>query len=106
MLQIDLPKDVSLQQTDVVTRQIEDWLHSQPDVVNSFTTVGTTSKSFGLNAPYVAEIMVFLRPYGQERDITTAVFARTTKIKLEERIAGANIKASPIDLLGLSFPSR
>jgi len=103
LLQIDLPKDVSLQQTDVVTKQIEQWLHSQPDVVNSFTTVGTTSKSFGLNAPYVAEIMVFLRPYGEKRKITTAVFARTTKIKLEELIAGANIKASPIDLLGLSF---
>ena len=103
LLQIDLPKDVSLLQTDAVTKQIENWLHEQPDVVNSFTTVGTTSKSFGLNAPYVAEIMVFLRPYGQERKITTAVFARTTKIKLEELIAGANIKASPIDLLGLSF---
>ena len=103
LLQIDLPKDVALLQTDGVTKQVERWLHEQPDVIHSFTTVGTTSKSFGLNAPYVAEIMVFLKPYGKERKITTAVYARNTKIQLEELIAGANIKASPIDLLGLSF---
>ena len=103
LLQIDLPKNSSLAQTDASTRQIEQWLLSQPEVVNTFSTVGTNNKSFGLNAPFVSEIMVFLKPYGEERDITTALFARQTKVKLQEIIAGANITASPIDILGLSF---
>ena len=103
LLQIDLPKNSSLAQTDVATRQIEQWLLSQPEVVNTFSTVGTNNKSFGLNAPFVSEIMVFLKPYGEERNITTALFARQTKVKLQEIIAGANITASPIDILGLSF---
>ncbi len=103
LLQIDLPKDASLAQTDAAAKQIENWLHSQPEVTKSFTTVGTTNKSFGLNAPFVAEIMVFLTPYGKKRTETTAVFAQKTKIKLNELVAGANIKASPIDILGLSF---
>jgi len=103
LLQIDLPKNASLSQTDATTKQIEAWLHNQPEVVNSFTTVGTSNKSFGLNAPYVSEIMVFLTPFGKERRTPTAVFAQQTKINLEERIPGAIIKASPIDILGLSF---
>jgi multidrug efflux pump subunit AcrB len=103
LLQIDLPKNASLAQTDVATRQIEQWLLSQPEVVNTFSTVGTNNKSFGLNAPFVSEIMVFLTPYGESRTVTTALFARQTKIKLQEIIAGANITASPIDILGLSF---
>ena len=103
LLQIDLPKNSSLAQTDASTRQIEQWLLSQPEVVNTFTTVGTNNKSFGLNAPFVSEIMVFLTPYGEERTVTTALFARQTKIELQKIIAGANITASPIDILGLSF---
>lgn len=103
LLQIELPKDASLSQTNAVTRQVEDWLQQQPDVVRMFTTVGTNSKSFGQNAPYVAEIQVFLTEFGEKRDVPTAVFARQTKIKLEEIVAGARISASPVDILGLSF---
>lgn len=103
LLQIDLPKDASLSQTNAVTKQVEDWLRHQPDVVRIFTSVGTNSKSFGQNAPFVAEIQVFLTEYGEKRDVPTAVYARMTKVKLEEIIAGAKISASPVDILGLSF---
>ncbi|HRI59830.1 MAG TPA: efflux RND transporter permease subunit [Saprospiraceae bacterium] len=103
LLQIDLPKDASLSQTNVVTRQVEDWLRQQPEVARIFTAVGTNSKSFGQNAPFVAEIQVFLTEFGKERNIPTTVYARKTKVKLEEIIAGANISASPVDILGLSF---
>jgi HAE1 family hydrophobic/amphiphilic exporter-1 len=56
-----------------------------------------------LNAPNIAEIQVFLTPYGGIRKELTPVFARKTKVKLEELIAGARIKANPIDILGLSM---
>lgn len=103
LLQIELPKDASLSQTNAATKKVEDWLRQQPDVVRMFTTVGTNSKSFGQNAPYVAEIQVFLTEFGEKRNIPTAVYARQTKIKLEEIVAGARISASPVDILGLSF---
>lgn len=102
-MQIELPKNASLAQTSQVTKQVEDWLRRQPHVVNTFTTVGTTGKSFGLNAPYLAEILVVLTPYKKPRQETTDIFARKAKVKLEELIAGARISASPIDILGLSF---
>ncbi len=103
LLQIEMSKNASLLQTDAATKQVEAWLYQQPEVVNTFVTVGTNSKSFGINAPYTAEIMVFLTPLGKKRSLTTLLFARKTKISLEEIIAGASIKASPIDILGLSF---
>jgi hydrophobic/amphiphilic exporter-1 (mainly G- bacteria), HAE1 family len=103
LLQIELPKDASLAQTNETTKAVEDWLRKQPEVTRTFTTVGTNNKSFGLTLGYVAEILVFLTPYGDPREVTTDIFARQTKVKLEEIMAGAKIKTSPIDILGLSF---
>jgi hydrophobic/amphiphilic exporter-1 (mainly G- bacteria), HAE1 family len=103
LLQIDLPRNASLRQTDAASRRVEAWLHSQPEVINSFVTVGTNTKSFGVNAPFVSEIMVFLKPLGPERSVSTAIFAQRSKIALEEQVPGIKVKASPIDILGLSF---
>lgn len=103
LLQLELPKDASLAQTDAVTKQVEKWLTNHPYVSRTFTTIGTNNKSFGLNAPYVSEIYVFLHPIGPKRSVKTTIFARQTKKQLEETISGAKIKTSPIDILGLSF---
>jgi hydrophobe/amphiphile efflux-1 (HAE1) family protein len=103
LIEIELPKTASLAQTDATVRQVERWLRTQPHVVRLFTTVGTTTKSFGLNASYVAEILVELTPYPQMRRVSTDVYARQVKLQLEEQIAGAVIRANPIDILGLSF---
>ncbi|MBK6933130.1 MAG: efflux RND transporter permease subunit [Saprospirales bacterium] len=103
LMEIQLPKNASLAQTNGIAKEVEEWLRRQPNVVNTFTTVGTTGKSFGLNAPNVAEILVFLTPYHKPRSISTDVFARKAKVSLEERIAGVKISVSAIDILGLSF---
>jgi hydrophobic/amphiphilic exporter-1 (mainly G- bacteria), HAE1 family len=99
---VELPKDASLAQTDKITKEVETWLLKNPEVVNTFTTVGTNNKSFGLNAGFVSEILVYLRPL-EERSISTDIFARKAKVALEETISGAKIRTSPIDILGLSF---
>jgi HAE1 family hydrophobic/amphiphilic exporter-1 len=103
LVEIELPKDASLAQTNAVTKQVETWLRAQPEVVSMFSTIGTNNKSFGMNSSHVGEILVFLTPLGNPRTINTAKFARQTKLKLEETIAGGKIKTSPIDILGLSF---
>ena len=103
LLQLELPKDASLAQTNAVTKQVEQWLTQHPYVRRTYTTVGTNNKSFGLNAPYVSEIYVFLIPMGAERAVKTAIFARQAKKQLEERIGEARIRTAPIDILGLSF---
>jgi HAE1 family hydrophobic/amphiphilic exporter-1 len=103
LIELILPQDASLAQTDALAKQTEAWLKQQPYVVRTFTTVGSNNKSFGLNAPNIAEIQVFLVPFGENRAEKTPVVARKTKIQLEERIVGARVKTNPIDILGLSF---
>lgn len=103
LIDIEMPKDASLSQTNSTVREVEQWLSQQPDVVHTFATVGTNNKSFGLNAPYTGEIHVFLTPFGKERRVPTDVFARKLKVQLEERITGARIRTAPIDIMGLSF---
>lgn len=103
LISVDLPKDASLAQTNAKIQQVEQFLRQQPDVVRTFTTVGTNNKAFGLNAPYTGEIHVFLKPYGKERSVLTPVYALQTKRKLEGIITGADIRTSPIDIMGLSF---
>jgi len=103
LLQIDLPKDASLAQTNDITKQVEQWLLQQAEVTHTFTTVGTNNKSFGLTVPSLSEILVILKPAEERGGMATDVFARNTKVKLEEIIAGAKIRSSPIDILGLSF---
>jgi hydrophobe/amphiphile efflux-1 (HAE1) family protein len=100
---VELPKDASLAQTNAAIQKAEAFLRQQPDVIRTFTTVGTTNKAFGLNAPFIGEIHVFLKPYPDERKVLTPIYALQTKIKLEEHIAGVKIKTSPIDIMGLSF---
>lgn len=103
LVQLDLPKDASLAQTDALTKRVEEWLAKQPAVLRTYTTVGTNNKSYGVNLAYLSEIHVFLKPLGPERPLLTPVFARQIKVKLEEQIAGANIKTSAIDIMGLTF---
>jgi hydrophobic/amphiphilic exporter-1 (mainly G- bacteria), HAE1 family len=104
LLEIEMPKDATLTQTDAVVRKVETWLLNRPEIMHTFTTVGTNGRSFGLNAPFTAEILVFLVPLGSpQRSVPTDLFARQTKIALEEYVAGAKLKATSIDILGLSF---
>lgn len=99
---IEMPQDASLAQTDATAKRVETWLREQKYVRHTFTTVGSNNKTFGQSAPNIAEIQVFLTPYGHGRMDKTPVFARKTKIQLEELVSGARIKTNPIDILGLS----
>lgn len=102
LLEITMPQDASLAQTDATTKEVETWLRAQKHVRHTFATVGQTNKTFSQNAPNTAEIQVFLTPYGHGRSELTPIYARMTKIKLEEIITGARIKTNPIDILGLT----
>jgi hydrophobe/amphiphile efflux-1 (HAE1) family protein len=103
LIEIVMPQDAALAQTDATAKRVEAWLRDQKYVRHTFSTVGSSNKTFGQSSPNTAEIQVFLSPYGQERLETTPVFARKTKVQLEEIVSGARIKTNPIDILGLSL---
>lgn len=102
LININLPKDASLTQTNAVAKEVDAWLRKQPDVVRTFSIVGTNNKSYGVNSPNIAEIQVFLTPFGKPRTVSTKIFAQQTKVQLEEIIAGARVGTSNIDMMGLT----
>lgn len=103
LIDIEMPRNATLAQTNAAVQEVEAILKRQPDVARLFTTVGANVRSNGLSQPYIAEVHVFLKPYKRPRKDNTLVYARKTKIELESRIAGPVIRTAPIDIQGLSL---
>src|SRR3954470_1255143 len=62
LVQVELPKDASIEQTNAVTQKAENYLKTKKEVTNTITTVGQSSDGLGGTqaTPYKAEIDVQL----------------------------------------------
>lgn len=102
IIQVELPKDASIEQTNIVTKEIEDMLAQKPEIVSLFTTVGQQSTG-GLggsqSTAYAAEITVKLVP-AEQRTYDSNITARFIKNELEAQIPEAKIKTTPVSLMG------
>ncbi|TCL59731.1 HAE1 family hydrophobic/amphiphilic exporter-1 [Hydrogenispora ethanolica] len=99
LVQIELPTRAKLEQTSQTTRQAEQILAEFPEVVKTFTTVGTASGMHAAAAPSnTAEIQVLLVPKKQ-RSRSTIEVSQALKGRLE-RIPGIKVHVSPITITG------
>lgn len=96
-LDIELPKNATIEQTNLLTYQAENIIKSNPLVTSIFTTVGAAED--GQVQSYLAEILVKIRPYDQ-RSISTEDCAREIKLALQERIVGAKITTAQSAITG------
>lgn len=103
LVQIELPKDASIEQTNQVTRRVEQYLASKPEIISQITTVGQSSDGFGaaLSPAYKAEITVQLVDK-KDRDDDAVVYAAKIKQDLEAQMAGVKIKTVPISIVGFA----
>ncbi|RDV13588.1 AcrB/AcrD/AcrF family protein [Pontibacter diazotrophicus] len=100
ILQLELPKNATVEQTNFAARTAEAYLDQFPEVTKIFTTVGTTSSAqAGQNTAYLAEVSVQLVD-ASERTSTTNAFSRQVKIGLEETIPGVKFTALPVSMVG------
>jgi len=100
ILRLEFPHDISLAENNETTRKVEEYLQSLPEVNMVYTTVGKKSGVISTTAtPYYTEISVKLVPQDQ-RKVTSNIFARKTRAKLEEMIIGAKIKAVSVNIMG------
>lgn len=99
-MEVELPKNATLRQTNLLSQEVENYISELPDVQRVTTTVGQSSGSMTTTStPYLAEINVQLVP-AEERTISTQVFSRRLQIELQENLAGAKFKAVPVSLIG------
>lgn len=102
IVQIESPKDASVEQSNFATRKAEEYLRKNPEITSLITTVGQSSEDgFGASnaTAYKAEITVKLVPLNQRKDASD-VYAAKTKLELEKVIPGVKVKTIPISILG------
>lgn len=101
LVQIELPKDAPVEQSNFITQKAEKFLSSKKEVAELVTTVGQTSEGFGAtqSTAYKAEIDVKLIDKSLRED-GTYVYAAKMKRELEKVLVGAKIKTVPVSLMG------
>lgn len=103
IVQIELPKDASIEQTNLITSKAEQILSSKPEIIRLVTTVGQASDGSGAQqAPaYSSEITVQLVPRKERLD-RADVYAAKIKKELAPQLVGAKIKTTPVSILGMA----
>lgn len=103
ILTLELPKDATLHETNIVTKKAEDYLFKKKDVTEIFTTVGRSSSGMlaSQNISNVAEMTVKL--VGQdyrEGKVPSDLFAQRVRNELEMQLPGVKVTFSQVSFFG------
>lgn len=101
LVQIELPKDASLEQTNFMIQKAEKFLREKPEIVDMITTVGQTSSGFGMSqaSSYEGEINVLLVDKDERKD-NTFVYAAKIRRELEAELVNAKVSTVPVSMMG------
>jgi hydrophobic/amphiphilic exporter-1 (mainly G- bacteria), HAE1 family len=101
IIQLEMPKNISMEESNVLVRKAEDWVRKLPDVSKVITTVGVTSDNTQSTqgTPYLAELNVKLVPVG-ERVKDTKQYITEIKQPLSEYLIDAKVKIFSVALTG------
>ena len=101
LVQIELPKDASVEQTNFMAQKAEAYLKGKKEVLSLTTTVGQTSEGMGGTqaTEYKGEIDVKLIDKS-ERSESSYITAARIKRELEAVLVGAKVKTVPVGLMG------
>jgi HAE1 family hydrophobic/amphiphilic exporter-1 len=97
VIKIELPRDVTIEQTNQAAYKAENALRSSPLVETIFTTVGTEENR--QPQACLADLRVKMIPHNK-RTISTSDFSRKAKLFLQQHIPGAQIWVAMTDLMG------
>ena len=100
VIQIEMPKDATLKETNLKTLEIERILKSKPEIKSLFTTIGATSSGMGMRAgsTNLAEIDVKLVDK-KFRNVSSGLYANQIKNELRTKVVGAKITAAVMNPL-------
>ncbi len=98
---LELPKDATLQETNLATQRAEALLDARQEIVKIFSTVGRSSGMLGSqNTAYMAEITVKLVPREERDDVHTDLFAQRIRNDLEKALPGVKVTTAPVSFFG------
>lgn len=102
VIQVEMPKETPIGQTNKATQDIEKYLLANPDITTVFTSVGKGGGGgivSGGSSSYMAEMSVKLVPV-EERSLASDEYARKVKTDLKKTIPGAKITAAAVGMIG------
>lgn len=101
LVQIEMPKDASIEQTNAMTQKAEDYLKTKKEVTKLIATVGQSSEGMGGSqaTAYKSEINVQLVEK-KDREDPSNIYAAKIKKELEPILVGAKVKTVPVSILG------
>ena len=104
LIQIELPKDAPLEQTNFFTQRAEAFLDKQPEITQLITTVGQASGDMGGTqaTAYKSEINVRLVDRKERDGVSSDIFATKMSRALAKELVGAKVKTVPISILGIA----
>lgn len=101
-LQFELEKDASLEKTNILTREAENFLASKPEIEKIITTVGQSSDggmSSAQGSRYKSEIHVIMTDEAK-KNIDSKVYSVQLRNELLPLLVGAKIKTVPVGIMG------
>jgi len=101
IVQLEMPKDISLEESNALVRKAEDWFRVRPEVSKVVTMVGLTSDNTQSTqgTPYQAELNVKLVPAGQREENTKLYIAKIKK-PLSDYLVDAKVKIFSVAVTG------
>ncbi len=101
LLQIELNKDASIEQTNFMTQTAENYLSKKPEIEKIITTVGQSSGGMMsvTGTKYKSEIQVFLTDQ-QTKAESPKVYAAKLIREMEKVLVGAKIKTVAMGMMG------
>jgi len=100
VINLEFPKETPIEQNNIITQQVENYLLNLPEVTNIFTTVGQSSGAMSITATaYLSEINVKLIS-AEKRNFTSDQYAREIKNDLSSTISGAKFTAAAVGMVG------
>lgn len=101
LVQIEMPKDASIEQTNFMTQKAEKFLSKNKNVESIITTIGQSSSGMGASqsTAYKSEIDVKLIDKSKRTEISS-VFSARMKRELQKELVGAKITTVPVGIVG------
>lgn len=95
LIQVELPKDATLKETNLKVLEVEKYLYSKKEVKTVFTSVGTASSGVlsggEQSTPYKAELNVKLIDE-KYRDVSSQIYANQIKNDINNKMPGIKVR--------------
>ncbi len=103
VLVLEYPKKTSVEQNNIQSRKIEEFVSSKGEVISTITTVGLTNEGgfFGsaTGTPYKTEMTVKLVDE-EHRSVSSDIYGVLLKNEIMNKFSGVKVKSTPISILG------